>query len=193
MELNFETTLIFNVRMCDCRFLWQVTLFRGPWNALATFGAHSCWSTPPRHPPPPQSSSLAMGLCQCHVSFVSVAQCLISFDTIFACTGKTQAQSMTDTCSLMNVVHTYTMSWELTKLCIRFVGPYLQNYRWNTMNYIHIPFGGVSSLNDAMPCMGSNWGWETTIGCSNLSPPPKLSYVQLLLCLLTKTLNQSIG
>ena len=100
---------------------------------------------------------------------------------------------MTDTCSLVNLTHTYTTSFGAHNLlmwvCIRFDGSYLQYYRWDTMNYIHIPFGGASSSNDALHCMQSNRGWETTIAWSNLSPPSTLSDVQLLCCLLTKILE----
>ena len=141
-------------------------------------------------PPPSLSSSLVAALWQCHV--VSVPPCMFSFNIIFARADKTQPRYVTNTCSLVNLSHIYTTSLGahilLLRVCIRFVGPHLRNYGWNTMNYIHIPFGGASSSNNDLPYMRSNQGWEPTISWSNLSPPSELSDVQLPLFHLTQTL-----
>ena len=145
---------------------------------------------PSKYPPPP-SPSLVATLYQCHVSCASVFPCRISCDTILEICGKTQPRYMHGPCSLVHLVQPYTTSLEphnhLLRVCVRFVRPYLQEDRDNTTNYIHIPFGGASSLNDTMPCMGSILG-ETDITWSNLSPPSDMSNVQLLQNLLMKTM-----
>ena len=114
-------------------------------------------------PHPPLSSSLVAPLCQCLVSCISVFLCRNSCNNILARGDKIQPpRYMHVPSSLVHLAQPYTMSLGthnlLLRVCVRFVGPYLQEYRENTMNYIHIPFGGASSSNDALHCMQSNRG-----------------------------------
>ena len=144
------------------------TWFRGPWISWAISSAHSYWSMPSEYPPPPLSTSIMATLFPFHVHHVNVFPFPIICDSTLARGGNTQPRYMHEPCSLVNLVHTYPTSLGddniMLRVCIRFVGPYLQNYWWNTMSYIHITFCRASSSNDVVPYMGSNQGWEITIG-----------------------------